>query len=151
MRKGEASRTAAYMALFRALEFTLPAGQRLFEDQFASAFLPLRLRFVAHLSRIHLAGALVRAYIDRQWPGARTSAVARTKFIDNAAEEALRAGIGQVVILGAGFDTFALRQPGWARALHILEVDHAGTQTAKLGRMGRAGLAMPANVLLIAQ
>lgn len=148
MRKGEASRTAAYMALFRALEFTLPAGRRLFEDRFASAFLPPRLRFVAHLSRIRLAGSLVRAYIDRQWPGARTSAVARTKFIDDAAEEALRAGIGQVVILGAGFDARAYRIPGMSRAL-VFEVDHPSTSAGKR-RVIEKALASPPHVRFVA-
>ena len=37
-------------------------------------------------------------------------------------------GVEQYVILGAGFDTFAMRQPTWAQQLRILEVDHAGTQ-----------------------
>ncbi len=31
-------------------------------------------------------------------------------------------GIGQAVSLGAGFDTFAYRQPGWAQSLRIFEV-----------------------------
>jgi len=118
------------MALFRALEFTLPVGQRLFEDQFALAFLPPRLRLVALLSRIRLAGDLIRTYIDRQWPGARTSAVARTKFIDDVAESALRSGVAQVVILGAGFDARAYRIPGMDRAV-VFEVDHPSTSARK--------------------
>jgi methyltransferase (TIGR00027 family) len=130
MREGEASRTAAYMALFRALEFTLPAGQRLFEDRFASAFLPSRLRFVALLSRVRWLGHHIRAYIDRQWPGARTSAVARTKFIDDAVEEALRSNVMQVVILGAGFDARAYRISGMTRTI-VFEVDHPSTSARK--------------------
>jgi methyltransferase (TIGR00027 family) len=130
MREGAASRTAEYMALFRALELTLPVGRRLFDDRFASAFLPPHLRFVASLSRVRLAGSLVRAYIDRHWPGARTSAVARTRFIDDAAESALRSGIAQVVILGAGFDARAYRIPSMARAA-VFEVDHPSTSGRK--------------------
>jgi methyltransferase (TIGR00027 family) len=130
MREGEASRTAAYMALFRALEFTLPSGQRLFEDRFASAFLPPRLHFIVYLSRIHWMGDLIRAYIDRQWPGARTSAIARTKFIDDAVEAALRSGVVQVVILGAGFDARAYRIPSMDRAV-VFEVDHPSTSARK--------------------
>jgi methyltransferase (TIGR00027 family) len=130
MREGEASRTAEYMALFRALELTIPADRRLFADRFASAFLPPRLRFVAHLSRVRLAGTLARAYIDHHWPGARTSAVARTRFIDDAAESALRSGIAQVVILGAGYDARAYRIPSMARAA-VFEVDHPSTSTRK--------------------
>jgi len=118
------------MALFRALEFTLPARQRLFEDRFASAFLAPRLRLVALLSRIRWAGDLIRAYIDREWLGARTSAVARTKFIDDATEAALRSGVAQVVILGAGFDARAYRIPSMARAV-VFEVDHPSTSARK--------------------
>jgi methyltransferase (TIGR00027 family) len=118
------------MALFRALEFTLPAGQRLFEDRLASAFLPPHLRLVALFSRIRWAGDLIRAYIDREWPGARTSAVARTKFIDDAAEATLRSGVAQVVILGAGFDARAYRIPSMARAV-VFEVDHPSTSARK--------------------
>ncbi len=130
MKEGEASRTAAYMALFRALESRLPAGRRLFEDRFALAFLPRRLRIVANLSRIAFLGDLLRGYIDRQWPGARTSAVARTKFIDDAAETALHSGVRQVVILGAGFDARAYRMPSMAKGI-VFEVDHPSTLARK--------------------
>jgi methyltransferase (TIGR00027 family) len=54
-------------------------------------------------------------------------------------------GARQYVILGAGFDTFALRQPFWAKALRIVEVDHAATQKMKRSRIEAAGLAMPKN------
>ena len=131
MKKGRASRTAEYMALFRALEATRPADRRLFEDRFAAAFLSPRLRFVVGLSKVPLAGGLVRAYIDHQWPGARTSAVARTRFIDDAAEEALRSAAEQVVILGAGFDARAYRIAAMARAAVVFEVDHPSTSAAK--------------------
>jgi methyltransferase (TIGR00027 family) len=130
MKEAKASRTAEYMALFRAIELTLPPGRRLFEDRFAAAFLSPTLRLVASLSRFRLAGAFVRAYIDHQWPGARTSAVARTKFIDDAVEAALSLGIVQVVILGAGFDARAYRIPGIERAA-VFEVDHPFTSAKK--------------------
>ena len=81
------------LALFRALEGTRPADRRLLEDRFAAAFLSPRLRLVVGLSRVPLAGGIVRTYIDRRWPGARTSAVARTRFIDDAAEEARRSAV----------------------------------------------------------
>ncbi len=44
---------------------------------------------------------------------------------------AVRAGIGQYVILGAGLDTFAYRQPGWAAGLRIFEVDQPASQQVK--------------------
>ena len=51
----------------------------------------------------------------------------------------------QYILLGAGFDTFALRQPPWARPLRIYEVDHAGTQYTKCNQLSAAGLAMAEN------
>ncbi len=148
MREGEASRTAEYMALFRALESALPADRRLFEDRLASAFLPPSLRFVALLSRVRFAGILVRAYIDRRWPGARSSGVARTKFIDDAAVAALRSGIAQIVILGAGFDARAYRMPSMAGAA-VFEVDHPSTSERKRQVVARALGSLPENVRFV--
>jgi methyltransferase (TIGR00027 family) len=130
MKEGEASRTAEYMAFFRALESTLAVRRRLFDDPLAFEFLPSRLQFAIRLAGVPLAGALVRAYIDRHWPGARTSAAARTRFIDDAAESSLRSGVAQAVILGAGFDARAYRIPGMTRAA-VFEVDHPSTSARK--------------------
>lgn len=149
MKKGQASRTAEYMALFRALEGTRSADQRLFEDRFAAAFLSPRLRLVVGLSKVPLAGGLVRAYIDRRWPGARTSAVARTRFIDDAAEEALRSGVEQVVILGAGFDARAYRIAAMAQSTVVFEVDHPSTSAAKRTTVQAALSSVPHHVRFV--
>lgn len=50
MRENMASRTAEYMALFRALESARPRGLRLFEDPLARKFLGWRLALLARLS-----------------------------------------------------------------------------------------------------
>jgi methyltransferase (TIGR00027 family) len=52
----------------------------------------------------------------------------------------------QYVILGAGLDTFAYRQPAWADCLRIFEVDHPASQQAKRARLQKAGIAVPSNV-----
>jgi methyltransferase (TIGR00027 family) len=148
MRDGEASRTAEYMALFRALESTVAHDRRLFDDRFAAAFLPRRLSQVARLARIPVAGTLIRSYIDRHWPGARTSAVARTRFIDDVVAAALRSGVAQVVILGAGFDARAYRMPGMARAM-VFEVDHPSTSARKRRVVESALGALPPHVRFV--
>ena len=130
MKEGQFSRTAEYMALFRALETTRSANRRVCEDRFATAFLRPRLRLVVGLAGFRVAGALIRACIDHRWPGARTSAVARTCFIDDVAKAALRSGIEQIVILGAGFDARAYRMAAMTRAT-VFEVDHPSTCAAK--------------------
>jgi len=64
--------------------------------------------------------------------------------------QAVERGVRQCVILGAGFDTFAYRQPGWARSLRIYEVDHRATQEDKRQRLQSAGIPIPANLEFVA-
>jgi methyltransferase (TIGR00027 family) len=130
MKQNHASHTAEYVALFRALEFFRPSGIRLFEDPFAHGFLRPSLRVVVQLSRIPGLGRVVPWIIDRRWPGARGSAVARTRLIDDLLIKALQDGIEQVVILGAGYDCRAYRISGIERTL-VYEVDHPATSAAK--------------------
>jgi methyltransferase (TIGR00027 family) len=75
----------------------------------------------------------------------RAHVVLRSRFAEDRLAAAVHRGVTQYVILGAGFDTFALRQPDWAQALKILEVDHPGTQAMKRSHLAVAGLAMPEN------
>lgn len=146
MKQNQASRTAEYMALFRALESFRPPGRRLFEDRFAREFLRPSLRTVAHLSRAPLFGVLIPWVIDQRWPGARSSGMARTRFIDEALVKAIEEGIEQVVILGAGFDCRAYRLPSLKRA-RIFEVDHPDTLTAKREHLRRVLEGLPPHVV----
>ena len=54
--------------------------------------------------------------MDRVAPGQLGYAVTRTARIDEALMRAVERGVGQVVILGAGYDTRALRIPGISAA-----------------------------------
>src|SRR5262245_23523753 len=144
------SRTAEYMALFRALESCRrPASERLFQDPLAGAFLGPPLRLLAGAARVPPMGRLLAAAIDRRWPGARPSGVARTRLIDDAVLPALREGVEQVVLLGYGFDARPYRLPGLLAA-RVFEVDHPATLARKqrllLRRLGR----LPENVALVA-
>jgi methyltransferase (TIGR00027 family) len=145
MKQNQASRTAEYMALFRALESFRPSDTRLFEDRFAQEFLRPSLRTVVHLSRAPLFRALIPGLIDQRWPGARSSGVARTRFIDEALATALHDGIEQVVILGAGFDCRAYRIPG-IECARVYEVDHPSTLTAKREHLRRVLGSLPVHV-----
>jgi methyltransferase (TIGR00027 family) len=128
MKPGQASRTAEYMALFRALETELPPDQRIIEDGYAFHFLSPTLRNLCSISKITPLNRMMQSYIDYRWPGARTSAIARTRFIDDVMNAELNSGIKQIVILGAGFDARAYRMNA---AIHLFEVDHPSTSTAK--------------------
>ena len=144
-----ASRTAEFMALFRALETDRPAGVRLFADPLAIGFLRPPLRWVVRCARIPGLGAAVPWVIDRRWPGARTSGVARTRLIDDMLDDALTAGARRVVLLGAGFDCRAYRLPR-LRDVDVFEVDHPTTQAAKRDRVRRLVGAIPGRVHLVA-
>jgi methyltransferase (TIGR00027 family) len=87
------------------------------------------------LARVLPLRRALERYADYQVPGARTSAIARTRFIDDALVAAIEAGCKQVVILGAGYDCRAHRIPA-LRAVEVFEVDRAKTQAVKRARIG---------------
>src|SRR5262249_59412534 len=97
------------MALFRALETAEPPDRRLFADPFAAAFLSPVGRLVSGVARFGFARRMIVQVVDRIWPGARTSAIARTRLIDDALRRAIGDGAAQIVLLGAGFDSRAYR------------------------------------------
>ena len=76
--------------------------------------------------------------------------LARQRFCEDALQTAVRTGTRQVVILGAGLDTFALREPDFAAQHPVFEVDHPNTQADKRQRIARAGLAVPPGVSWVA-
>ncbi len=145
MKPGQPSRTAEYMAFFRACESVRPKAQRFFFDPFAAHFIRRSLRVAVWASRMPMLGAWVDWYADRRLPGARTSAIARTGLIDNAMRQALRDNIRQIVVLGAGFDCRAYRLPGISSAT-VFEVDHQATHAWKLSYLRKLLSRLPHHV-----
>jgi methyltransferase (TIGR00027 family) len=74
----------------------------------------------------------------------------RSRCAEERLQMAVARGIGTLVILGAGFDTFAYRLPHWANGLSIYEFDAPGTQAEKLRRLHAAGIAIPEAVRFVA-
>jgi len=148
MNRGQASRTAEYVALFRTIESALPANGRLFEDPLARRFLSPPLAAVAALCRLPGIAKLVARYVDRRWAGARSSAVARTRLIDDTIRAALDRGIEQLVILGSGFDARAYRLDGLSK-LAIFEVDHPDTLAKKRSVLHRAAVELPSRMRFV--
>ncbi|HVM95811.1 MAG TPA: SAM-dependent methyltransferase [Candidatus Acidoferrales bacterium] len=149
MKASQSSRTAEYVAFFRALESAKPPSQRLFSDPLARSFVGFGLRCAVSLSRLPGVAAMVASYADRRAPGARTSAVARTCVIDQELREALKRGLSQVVILGAGFDSRAYRMPE-VRSAAVFEVDHPATGSTKQAHLRRLLPKIPDNVRFVA-
>ena len=121
------------MAFFRALESARPAGSRLFSDPFATLFLTPGLRLLVALSRAPVLRRVVPAVADAILPGARSSAVARTRLIDDVLSAAAP-DVEQVVVLGAGYDCRPYRLPA-LDGLPVFEVDHPDTLARKRRRL----------------
>jgi len=130
MQKGRASRTAQHNAVFRTVESALPARERLFEDVMAKRFLTWPLSAVRPLCGLPGGAQLACCVIDRRWPGVRTSVAARTKLIDDTLDAFNDEQLGQLVVLGSGFDTRPYRLAR-LRSVPVFEVDHPDTQAAK--------------------
>lgn len=128
------SRTAQYVALYRGLESTEKERPRLFVDPLARRFLSCGLELALCASRSRLVRPVLVRYADARAPGARTSAIARTAYLDDAVRAAVAAGTRQLVVLGAGFDCRAHRLPELA-GMRVFEVDRAETQAVKRARL----------------
>jgi len=127
------------MALFRALE-TARRSDRLFEDRFAIRFLSFAWRAMLNIARTFEATHLIERAIDKRGTGAWSSGVARTRLIDDWIGEAAAAGARQVVLLGAGFDCRAIRQPCLAK-IPTFELDRLQLLEEKRKRLGGSAVA----------
>jgi methyltransferase (TIGR00027 family) len=74
----------------------------------------------------------------------RAFLVARSRYAEDLLAQAVTNGITQYVLLGAGLDTFAYRNPH--PNLHVYEVDHPATQAWKRTLLHQSGIPIPANL-----
>jgi len=132
------SRTALGVAALRAVHQLLDGEPKILEDPVAARLLDAD---VLQQIQSHAAGAQ-----EPSAGGLRAHVVLRSRYAEERMAQAVRRGVRQCVILGAGFDTFAYRQPDWARSLRIYEVDHRATQEDKRRRLEAAGIPIPANL-----
>lgn len=135
------SRTALATAYLRAAHQLLDAEPRLLED-------PVALPLLGPLAPAHILAASDR-YRSPEARGLRAHVVLRARFTEDRLEEAVGRGVRQYLVLGAGFDTFAYRQPAWAKPLAIVEVDSPATQQVKRDLLRDALLAEPSNLRFI--
>ncbi len=132
------SRTALATAYLRAAHQLLDAEPKLLDD-------PVALTLLGPEAPQQIQAAAGR-YGSAEARGLRAHVILRSRFAEDRLKAAVERGIAQYVILGAGFDTFAYRQPEWATALRIVEVDGAATQQVKRAMLRAAGISEPANV-----
>jgi methyltransferase (TIGR00027 family) len=77
----------------------------------------------------------------------RASIAVRSRFAEDALGEAVRRGVRQYVVLGAGLDSLAYRNP--FTGLRVFEVDHPDTQQWKRHRLREAGIAIPESLTFV--
>lgn len=78
--------------------------------------------------------------------GIRAFMVARSRYAEDALARSIQRGATQFVILGAGLDTFAYRNPYAESALRVFEVDFPATQEWKRRNLQEAQIAIPPSV-----
>lgn len=131
----EASRTAQWVAVARTMGGLLPRELLLACDpygvEFAQGGLARAARLLLHLrwlSRpvVTCTGPLAHLVLWMQL---------RTRAIDDVLLDFVGAGGRQVVLLGAGYDTRALRFKNELSRVTVFEVDHPATQTEKRARL----------------
>lgn len=140
MISGEASRTSMLTALSRAAHLEFDSAPYLIEDRFAfdlvdPEFQPFIEAFKG-LGDVHQDVKDLRYYVPF-----------RARYAEDCLKSACEAGAQQYLILGAGLDSYALRQDPDMSHLAIVEIDHPDTQNAKLERMRTLGLTPPSNTV----
>ena len=79
----------------------------------------------------------------------RAIVVARSRFVEDELSVAIKRGVRQYVILGAGLDTFAYRNPYSAKDLRVFEVDHPATQQWKRQQLNATGIRTPETLAFV--
>jgi methyltransferase (TIGR00027 family) len=74
----------------------------------------------------------------------------RSRFAEDRLAEAASRGVCQYVVVGAGLDTFAWRQPPFAHKMRIFYVDHPWSLSWTTTQFHRRGLVAPQNLSFVA-
>jgi methyltransferase (TIGR00027 family) len=138
IRTGEPSRTALRVAMQRAAHQLLDEPIVL-EDPIALPILGAETEAAMREDPYQYNEPMMR--------GLRASLVVRSRVAEDELARAVEQGIRQYVVLGAGLDTFAYRNPHKATGLRVFEVDHPSTQQWKRRCLSDAGISVPDNLV----
>jgi methyltransferase (TIGR00027 family) len=140
VRKGEPSRSALTVAALRAVHQLLDEPL-VFSDRIALPLLGAPAEAALRDDPFVLNDPMSR--------GLRGALVVRSRFVEDELFRCVKAGVHQYVVLGAGLDTFAYRNPYRAEDLRVFEVDHPSTQRWKQHRLVKAGVGVPASLTFV--
>ena len=124
MKDNQASFTAMKIAYMRAYH-AIHSNPKIFDDFLACDLVPEEKRALIeqHLNCDNLMQATI-------------SLLSRARYTEDTLEKAIRRGVKQYVILGAGMDTFAFRRSELMERLEVFEIDHPATQEFSLSLDG---------------
>jgi len=134
METGRASKTALGVAIRRAAH-QLTDHPPVLDD-------PIALRLVGHVYPRRMERAMHPVARDF-----RCFMAVRSRYAEDQLAVAVAGGVTQYVILGAGLDTFAYRNP--FPALRVFEVDFPATQEWKRTMLDNAQIALPATLTFV--
>lgn len=134
------SATASGAAMLRAAHLLVDDEPKIFRDEWAVFFLDERRRRMA-ANREAMGTDITRA--------SRSTVCARSVLTEAEVDAFVEAGGAQYVVLGAGYDSFALRRGDLADRLTVFEVDHPSTQRAKRAALAAGGVPEPAHVRFV--
>ena len=135
MRYGQPSQTALGAAAYRAVHQIVEGGA-IFKDPLASRILDEQT-----------SASLGEMAADESLRPMRLFIAARSRFSEDTMANCVAVGMRQVVVLGAGLDTFSLRNPFADLGVRVFEVDYAATQSWKRERIKAAGLIAPQSLI----
>lgn len=124
--------TAARVALWRALHVEIDPPPHVLEDE-------IGLKLLAPDQDWRRRGDMDPKF-TRPF---RAAIVARARFIEDLVIEQTARGLSQLVILGAGLDSFAQRRPEVASRIRVFEIDRPGPQMWKRQRLIELGFGIP--------
>jgi methyltransferase (TIGR00027 family) len=133
------SRTSDIPAIMRAVHQTRDDEPKILADPIAPRLVDMK-RIDAWLD------AMLNHPFAPQW---RAGFLLRSRYAEDCLAEGVARGLTQYLILGAGLDTFSYRQPDWAKAIAIFEIDHPATQEDKRERLRNSGIAPPGNLTFV--
>jgi methyltransferase (TIGR00027 family) len=137
----DANRNALWNSSLRAAHQSLDDDPKILVDNVISLLLPPEMR-----ERIANHGD---DYRDEKTNALRVQVVLRGRFAEERVEAAVGRGVTQLVILGAGYDTFPYRLPEWAEKLRVFEVNRPLIQRLKSEALAGAGIKPPANLTYV--
>ena len=138
------SATAGYTCFSRACANREKDARFRGPDDLAGIFLPPFAKGILYVP------ALRRFFFRRiAPPGIYEYVLARTKLLDGIFVSALDDGVSQIVVLGAGMDTRAIRFRDRNRGTKVFELDIGTTQRPKLQILARKGISIPEGLLFV--